>query len=167
MTRSKNFIIHTISVMALALLPLALFFFLLANPAYDASVNIPSHHFFIVSLISLLALALGVLTCYSAYRLNAPSVLLLSLSFLGIAGVFAIHGLTTPGMLHGLNPVIGISARLSVLIGAIFFALSTAPLSPSQRQWIQQNREKIILGMLGFLTLYGAVGIFAPDAFNL
>ena len=159
---------QALSVAVLAVVPLCLFFFLVFNPEYDLAITIPTEHFIIVSVTSGMALILGLMTSLAAYRLNAPSVLLLSLSFLGIAGIFSVHGLTTSGVIHeGFNPVTGISARLSILTGAIFFALSAAPLSAEQKQWIQEHRAQIIGGMFIFLVLYAVCGLLFTDTFTL
>ena len=85
-------------------------------------------------------------------------VVFLSLAFLGIAGIFAVHGLTTPGALvHGANPWIGFAARFSMLVGAIFFALSTVGWGTRFERAIIRRQRVITLTfsacLLGFVVL--------------
>ena len=83
-------------------------------------------HFLIVSLTSFIALLMAIFMIVAATQLKDARVVFLSLAFLGIAGIFSVHGLTTPGaIVTGPNPWIGFAARFAMLVGATFFALST------------------------------------------
>src|SRR4051794_26336222 len=85
--------------------PVALFALMSSQVLPDPSWVIPNFHFFVVSLTSLIALFLACLMVLAAGQLREARVVFLSLAFMAIAGIFAVHGLTTPGALfQGMNP---------------------------------------------------------------
>ena len=103
----------------------ALFFgLMIALPSYDVTFGSPSSHFSVVSGVSLCAVALAVLASIATMRIPDGRVLLLALSFISMAGIFAVHGLTTPGFLVDRNyhTVTGFSARLSLLLATLLLA---------------------------------------------
>ena len=107
-------------------LPLALFEVLRRSP-YDAMFVGPKFHFYVVSTVSLLAVAIGIAIGVAGNRLRNIKVSFLALSFISLAGLFTVHGLTTPGFLHGTSNMAGFSAQLSVLFASAWLALSTIP----------------------------------------
>ena len=75
--------------------------FVLMRPEWplDFEANSPEGHFYIVSVVSLMNVGLGLLASLVAARTQSVRMLLLAMSFVGMAGIFATHGLTTPGFL--------------------------------------------------------------------
>lgn len=107
--------------------PLLLLVLLRRGTLPDPAWVVPMFHFYVVSFTLLIAAVIAVFIALSASQLHDARVLFQALGFLGIAGILGTHGLTTPGALvPGPNIWVGISAPLSVLVGAIFFALSSA-----------------------------------------
>ena len=121
-----------VGAIALALVVLA---GLLAFPAANLLVVIPVPHFYIVSAVSLLAFLVAVMLSVSAAQLQHYKLLLLGIGFMAMAGLFSIHGLTTPGVLVplsggyiGAHSVIRVAGFLALVVPAVFFAAGYLPL---------------------------------------
>ncbi len=144
----------------IAVAPIVVFLLLQRRAIVDPTWTVPDFHFFVVSLISLIALFMAGLLVIAAGQLKDARVIFLSLAFLAIAGIFAVHGLTTPNALfEGTNPWVGFSARLSLLSGSIFFALSTLDHHRVIKRLIVQRQGMLTVGVLVGLSLYAAVAL--------
>jgi len=112
------------------LIPAALFLWLLGHPASDPRLAVPYDHFAIVSGVSLLAFGLALMLAVAAVQIAQYRVLFLALGFMAMGGIFAVHGITTPGILKTgvaakyAGGVVGISAYLSLFVPACLFAAS-------------------------------------------
>ncbi|MEX1157439.1 MAG: HD domain-containing phosphohydrolase [Thermomicrobiales bacterium] len=138
----------------MAVAPFVAFMLLREGVLSDSSFAAPTFHFFIVSLTSLVACFMAGLLVIAAGQLRDARVVFLSLAFLGIAGIFAVHGLTTPNQLfEGANPWVGFSARLSLLVGSVFFALSTLDRS--------RLLQRIVVRRQAFVTTCFLIGLAA------
>ncbi|HUG16818.1 MAG TPA: HD-GYP domain-containing protein [Thermomicrobiales bacterium] len=144
----------------LAVLPMSIFLLLDQQVARDPVWQIPNGHFLIVTLTALLTFFVAGLMVIAASQLRDARVVFLSLSFLAIAGIFAVHGMTTPGALvQGMNPWVGFSARLSLFAGAFFFMLSTLAGRPRFNAAVVRRQWLITTGFLLLLALYATVAI--------
>src|SRR6202011_2636531 len=65
------------------------------NPAHP----LPLPHFLVVSGVALVAFAIALALAVTAARAQHYKLLLLALGFMVMAGLFAVHGLSTPGVL--------------------------------------------------------------------
>ncbi len=116
--------------MGVALLPTALLAFLLGNPDRNVDLNIPLEHFVITTNVSIVAAVVGLLVARSALQLRRYSSVLIALGFLCMAGIFTVHGLSTPGVLQrgpregDAGLVAGVSGELALWSAAVFFAIS-------------------------------------------
>ena len=110
--------------------PLLAFLVLNANSEIDPQTIAPEQHFYIVSVSSLICFALAGTGVAAAIRTRDPRISLISIGFLAMAGVFAVHGLSTPGYLVDGRyfAVTGFSARSAVWLGALFLFLSALPM---------------------------------------
>src|SRR5947208_3810341 len=112
------------------LFPAGIFAWLAAHPASDPNLIVPGQHFLIVTAVSLLAFGLAVLLAIAAVQIAQYRVLFLCLGFMAMGGIFAVHGIDTPGILQRgdaakyAGAVVGISAYLSLFVPALFFAAS-------------------------------------------
>jgi hypothetical protein len=108
----------------------AVFIWLRQNPSSDPALVVPYQHFAIVTVVSLLAFGLALMLALAALQIAQYRVLFLALGFMAMGGVFAVHGISTPGILksgpeaHYAGAVVGISAYLSLFVPACFFAAS-------------------------------------------
>ena len=142
---------------------------LLALPAIDVQVVVPVQHFWVVSAVALLALLVAVMLAFSAAQLQHYKLLLLSVGFMAMAGLFAVHGLATPGVIApatgeyataNTHSVVGVAGFLSLVLPAIYFALAYLPLLA-----LYERRLPFWpAGALVLVTL-SAIGVFAVFAF--
>jgi len=143
----------------IAIFPTILLWSLLDNVVSDPVWAGPTFHVYIVSFACLLALIMAVLMRVAAGQLRDPRVLFLSLAFMGIAGIFMTHALTTPGEIVQNNPWVGFSSRLSLFVGAVLLVLATVRWTPRARDLIVA-RQSLITALFALLMLaYGATAI--------
>ena len=137
---------------------------LLLNPAWDRPFGTYSFHFYIVSAVTLAsAVAFGVVVGL-IQSMKETRLLFLGLAFMCIASVFAMHGLATPGHIHDeVYAELGVSAWLSVLSGAIFVALSVAPLPDGVDDFVKRNSLPIFGVTAMALGVYIGLGIESPN----
>ena len=84
----------------------------------------------------------------------------MGLAFLGGAGFYAIHGLTTPGFVqHGSYDTAALSEGLGLLWAAGLLALAALEPPERARIWISAHQPLLLLGVLGLLIGYGGMGI--------
>jgi HD-GYP domain-containing protein (c-di-GMP phosphodiesterase class II) len=144
-------------------LPLGLFFYLAQRPSLDRLIQVPTQHFYVVSATALLALALAVAVGVASVRSRQPRTLFMAAAFLTIAGVFATHGLTTPGVIvHGFHKSILVSARLSLVLGGVLFALSAVEPPASIGRWIGRHHGRLLGGLLVVLACYVGGSLARP-----
>ncbi|HET7035342.1 MAG TPA: HD domain-containing phosphohydrolase [Thermomicrobiaceae bacterium] len=144
---------------ALGALPLMLFALLRARLLPDPLWAGATFHFYVVSFTALVAIVLAVLMRLAAGQLRDPRVLLLSLAFLSIAGIFLTHALTTPGVLVGGNPWVGFSARFSLFAGGLLLAGAALSWQPRLRRVIAAHQTLLTALCAAVLLAYGAVAL--------
>lgn len=124
--------------------PIVLLGVLRAVPAWDPLIMAFDFHFYVVSLTAIAAaLACGVLIA-SAKTLRHTRLLFLGLGFFAIAGIFAVHGLATPGVfMEGYYGSVGVSAWLSAAAGAALIAVSVVGLPKGLDRLVGRNGQTI------------------------
>ena len=150
------------AVLALAV-PLAALAFLLARPEHDHALQTTVGHFYIVTFVSLLGFAISAGITVGSGRLREARAFFLNLGFLSISAIFLVHAVTTPGVLVGMNPTVGLAARLSLFAGSVAFALSTLRWRPTVNEWFAAHwrRALAVLG-LGWVA-FAMTSLRAPD----
>src|SRR5205085_4070577 len=83
--------------LVLSIAPSAVWVWLLARPDLNSQLVLPSEHFLVVTLISVLAVGVAFLVVRTALVMEQYQVLLIALGFMSMAGFFTIHALATPG----------------------------------------------------------------------
>lgn len=157
------------AAVGLALAPTVLFFWLLANPRRNLELLVPGEHFVIVTLVSLLSLVVALLVARAASQIEQYRVLFLALGFMSMAGLFAVHGIATPGVLFPASEggyggsIVGLSAFLSLFVASLFFAASYSRVAAPLKQSIPFRRGAIEIGLIVALAIYGALAIWAPS----
>lgn len=146
--------------------PAVTFLWLKTHPAADSVFAIPTGHFYVVSAVSVLSASLALITAIGAVRTKNARMVLLALSFTSMAGLFAVHGLATPGFLvdKQFTAVLGFSARMSVLLAAFFLALSAFDPPQSVARTIVRWRVAILLGALASLCVYAYAALRWPES---
>jgi len=93
----------------------------------DSEFELPSGHFYIVSLVSLLASIIAIAVGIAGRRIRNIKISFLSLSFLSLGLMFSIHGLSTPDFILGKTHLPGVAAQLSVILATFWIWLSSLP----------------------------------------
>jgi HD-GYP domain-containing protein (c-di-GMP phosphodiesterase class II) len=121
-------------------------------------IVVPYQHFYIVSAVSLLAAAVAGILALTAIQIGLYRVLLICLGFMSMGAIFAVHGLTTPGILvpnlfsKFAGSAVAASAYLSLAVPAVFFAAAYAPWMP----WLER---RLPFWPAGWLVLFVVVGL--------
>lgn len=155
---------NALAVLAL-LLPLS--FLPLAAAHGGGLIVVPYQHFYIVSAVSILAALIGGAIGVASVQIGLYRVLFLCLGFMSMGAFFAVHGLTTPGILvpnlfkQFVGSAVAISAYLSLAIPAGFFAASYAPgLSRLERRLPFWPAGWLVVFVVLGLGAYAAIAIF-------
>ncbi len=165
MTRSRSGQLRFTLAAAMLAAPMGILAWLLLNPAHDRLFMIPVEHFYVVSATSLAALCLALLVSIASLQTRKPRTLCVAVGFLAIAGIFSVHGLTTPGdqmLVKEFHNVIIVSARLSLLAGGICFLFSTVSLPQRIEAVIVRHYGLWLLGALLAVGAYIGVNLAHP-----
>ena len=112
-------------------------------------------HVLIAGGVSLLGVALALLTLNVAYRASDGRVFFVGMGFLSTASIFVVHAIATPNVLMvGRDIATSWSALLSLVLGGIFFALSGLHVSASLNQWLMRRARTWLLLYLVFWLTY-------------
>ena len=151
-------------LIAFAIVPIS--FVLLAMVGGGSLIVVPVQHFYIVSAVSLLAALVAGVLAVTTVQLGLYRVLFLCLGYMSMAAIFAVHGLTTPGILvpnlfaRFAGSAVAISAYLSLAAPGVFFAASYAPGVPRlERRLPFWPAGWLVLFVVAGLVAYGAIAI--------
>jgi HD-GYP domain-containing protein (c-di-GMP phosphodiesterase class II) len=154
----------TLMVAAFALVPAS--FVPLALAGGGPLIIVPYQHFYIVSAVSLLAALVAGALAVTTIQIGLYRVLFLCLGFMSMGAIFAVHGLTTPGILvpnlfaRFAGSAVAISAYLSLAVPGVFFALSYAPgMSRLERRLPFWPAGWLVLFVTAALVAYGAIAV--------
>jgi putative nucleotidyltransferase with HDIG domain len=153
---------HLISIFAAMIIPYALFEYLRGS-SMDLVFAIPRGHFYMVSLVALLSLVIAITVGIAGTRLRNIQVIILSLAFISLAGVFAIHGLSTPNFLIHATHVPSVAAPLSVILASIWLWFSSLPSDHSWIQFLSRYKKTIIPIWSVLLGLVGTILMSFPN----
>lgn len=135
-----------------SLVAFLLFWLLFTAPNSDPTFAAPQMHFWIVSATSLLAAALALMVGVAGARAQDARVVYLAAGFAGMAGLFALHGLSTPGVLIGFSVVTPMSSQLA-LIAFSAWMVAAAYLRPTgSRAGLLKTLLLWSLGVVAFDT---------------
>lgn len=156
---------HLVGPMVGILSPLFLYIGLKLYPGQDTHYHLHIEHFYVVSFVALLAAAVAIVVGISGSRLRNIQVIFLSMAFTSLAMVFALHGLSTPGVLLPVTPtpVPPIAAQLSVVLTAFWLWMSVLP---SDHRFVARlsRVQHLLVPMWSALLALFVVGAMArPD----
>jgi HD-GYP domain-containing protein (c-di-GMP phosphodiesterase class II) len=128
---------------------------------------VPDQHFYIVSAVSIVAALIAAALALATVQIGLYRVLFLCLGFMSLGAIFAVHGLTTPGILvpnlfkEYSGSAVAISAYLSLAIPAIFFAASYAPgMGRLERRLPFWPAGWLVLVVVVALAVYAGIAIY-------
>jgi class 3 adenylate cyclase len=153
--------------MVVALLPSAFLAWLLADPSRNQPWLVPIEHFVVTSNVSIVAAIVALLVARAALDVGSYRTLLLALGFASMGAIFAVHGLSTPGVLQrgdresAAALVVGVSGALSLAVAAVFFGLRYSPVS----EWLERHvPARVLIGItVVALIAYAAVALAQPE----
>ena len=153
--------------MAIALvIPLVVVAYLLASPSANRTLASPVEHLIVTTNVAILAFFASLLVARAALQLHQYRSLLVAMGFGSIGGIFAVHGLATPGVLlrTGVEDplaVTALSAQLSLLVPAVIFAVRYTALAAVLERLVP---ARALLGVvIGAVFGYGAIALGAPQ----
>jgi putative nucleotidyltransferase with HDIG domain len=133
----------------------------------DVLINIPIGHFYIVSLVSILASLISFAVGIAGRRIRNIKISFLSLSFVSLGLMFSIHGLSTPNFLHGFTHLPGISAQLSMLLATFWIWLSSLSSDHSIVQFISRFQRLLLPIWTVALIIFCIIGMFNPNIVDI
>ncbi len=152
-----------VAALGATLVPIAVFAWLVAHPAADLKIDVPREHFVIVTVVSLLAFALAALLAVAAVQIAQYRILFLCLGFMAMGGIFAVHGIETPGALMSggyAAAVKGVSAFLALFVPALFFAASSTPITAAFERRLPYSPAGWLIILVGTaLAIYAVLAI--------
>src|SRR5690606_10359368 len=157
-----------LSWIPLLVIPAVAFVALQVEPALDLRTRFqsPEGHFYVVSAVALVSVLLALVATIAALQSGNARVVWRALAFLGMSGVFAVHGLSTPGFIvdQRFFAASGFSSRLSLVLAAGFLAASSVDWPAAVSKTIIRGRA-VILGSAGALLAgYGVLVLVAPGS---
>ena len=154
--------VRPLALLVATLAPLLVLGWLLATPEINQVVISAPEHFVITTNVSVITLLVAVLTARAALQVRHYPTLLVAIGFMTMAGIFAVHGASTPGILQrgdresDASLVVGVSAQLALLVSSLFFAARYTPLAA----WLDRRvPPRVLLGVV--LSAIGAYAIVA------
>lgn len=125
-------------------LPLGGLVLLVAQPEIDVHWEHHQSHLWLVLAVALVSLALAALINREAVRRADARLFLVSMTFALPAAFFALHALTTPGvLLERSSTGFVISTPLGVMIGGVFALASSLHLSPDVAARVMRARNVV------------------------
>ncbi|HZK73087.1 MAG TPA: HD domain-containing phosphohydrolase, partial [Clostridia bacterium] len=128
---------------------------------------VPYQHFYIVSAVSIVAALVAAALALTTIQIGLYRVLFLCLGFMSLCAIFAVHGLTTPGVLvpnlfrEYSGSAVAISAYLSLAVPALFFAVSYMPgLARLERRLPFWPAGWLVVLVIGMLLGYAGIAIY-------
>ncbi|NHN32448.1 HD-GYP domain-containing protein [Paenibacillus agricola] len=140
-------------------LPLMVFFCLKANPLIDIKFAVPHGHFYIVSIVAMLAVIIAIAVGISGGRIRNIKVNFLALAFISLAETFSVHGLSTPNFLIHASQLPGVAAQASILLASFWLWMSSISSDHSLIVWLTKWRGwlvpvwTVVLGIVGLSAL--------------
>lgn len=146
------------------LVSILLFFALRLQPQWDPVLQGAWFHFQIVSFTSFVAFVLALLITCVTGSIGDVRTLFTTLGLAAIAGIFLIHGLSTPGvLLRSFNPAVQWSSPISLFMGALLFVCAGWPWTPAQRESIFARRRYIWVAAGVGYSAYVVIAFLSPS----
>jgi putative nucleotidyltransferase with HDIG domain len=145
-----------------------LFYFWLRSQLYlDVVVNAPNGHFYIVSLVAGLAALLSIGVGVAGIRLRNMNVTFLSLAYLSLAGIFIVHGLSTPGFMIHSSGLPGVAAQLSVLAAVMLIWISSFSTDHILMKFLSRWQRQLVPAWAGIVALFGLLTLIHPHLIEM
>ncbi len=138
------------------------FLYLQGSP-FDMSFSLPEGHFYVVSLVSLLASVIAFAVGVAGNRLRNTKITFLSLSFLSLAIIFSVHGLSTPHFLIHPSQLPSISSPLSLVFATAWLWMSSLRADHPWVQYFSNRRAALLPSWAVGLVAVGTLLMLKPE----
>ncbi|MFD1037844.1 HD-GYP domain-containing protein [Virgibacillus byunsanensis] len=149
------------------MVPFFLFILLKIKPSLDLKISIPIEHFYIVSIVAILSTIISLAVGVSGSKLRNINVTFLSLAFISLTEIFALHGLSTPGFILDSSHLPGVAAQLSILFAVFWLWLSSLPSDHPMVLYISRFQKLLVPVWTIFLVGLGALAMMFPHLANI
>jgi adenylate cyclase len=141
-------------------IPLAGLALLLVQPDLDVDWEHHPAHFWLVLGVSIVSVALGLLTSEAATRRSDARLFLVSLAFLASAGFLGLHALATPGvLLEAPNTGFVIATPVGLALASVFAALSALDLTAQTSAAILRHKRPLRWGLVFLIVAWGVASL--------
>jgi putative nucleotidyltransferase with HDIG domain len=145
------------------LIPYFIFEILHSGLVKDIFFILPRGHFYIVSLVSILASIISIAIGIAGRRIRNIKISFLSLSFLSIGLMFSVHGLSTPNFMIGMTHLPGIAAQLSMLLGTIWLWFSSLSSDNLLVDFFAKRQKFLLPAWTVALIAFGVITLLDPS----
>lgn len=144
------------------ILPLILFLCLRFGLLTDPYFMDPEGHFYMVSAIASLSTIIAIAVGIAGKRLRNIKVSFLALSFISLALMFLLHGLSTPHLLLHETDLTGVAAQLSMLLATIWLWLSSLPSDNKLVEFLSGWHKLLLPVWILLLSIVVIISMFFP-----
>ncbi|MWC27807.1 HD-GYP domain-containing protein [Paenibacillus sp. MMS18-CY102] len=126
------------------LLPLLVYAMLRSFDSLDRTVAAPTGHFYLVSIVSALAMAMAIIVGVAGVRLRNVKVTFAALAYISLAEVFLLHGLATPGFLMHASNLPTLAAQISIVLAVTWLWLSSLSSDQVVIRVLSQHNKRLV-----------------------
>jgi putative nucleotidyltransferase with HDIG domain len=122
----------------------------------------PEGHFYIVTAVAILATMIAIAIGIAGRRLRNIKVTFLALSFISLAQMFSVHGLSTPHFILDVTHLPAVSAQLSMVLATIWLMFSSLPSDSKIVVFFTKYSKFLLPTWIVLLALFGIVSMLNP-----
>ncbi|HYK73449.1 MAG TPA: HD-GYP domain-containing protein [Pseudoneobacillus sp.] len=148
-------------------LPFILFECLQQGLIPDPVFENPRGHFYIVSIVAILSIIIAIAVGVAGSRLRNIKITFLSLSYISLAQMFAVHGLSTPHFLIEETHLPGVAAQLSIILATFWLWLSSLPSDRKLVVFLSKYNRLLLLIWIGALSIFSIISMFIPHIVDM
>jgi putative nucleotidyltransferase with HDIG domain len=167
MEASAMSIYKFISLFIAIMVPLLIFIGLKLGMMTDPFFNMPKGHFYIVSAVAFLSLAIAVTIGIAGKRLRNIKVSFISLSYISLAQMFLIHGLSTPNFILHATHLPSIAAQLSMFLATFWLWLSSLPSDNKLVFFLSRHNNLLVPVWFFTLAIFCTIGMIFPEMVDI
>jgi putative nucleotidyltransferase with HDIG domain len=134
---------------------------------FDPELFKPNGHFYIVTIVAILATFIAIAIGIAGQRLRNIKVTFLALSFISLAQMFSVHGLSTPHFILGVTHLPAVAAQLSMILASIWLMFSSLPTDSKIVRFFTKHNKFLLLIWMGMLALFGVVSMIFPHMVDI
>ncbi|MFO7312075.1 MAG: HD-GYP domain-containing protein [Bacillota bacterium] len=150
-----------------SLVPLLAFEYLLWNPHLDHLLYAPIPHAYVAASASLVAALAATVAGVVAERQRNLQVMFLSMAFMSLGFIFALHGFSAPGLLWEAEALSGISGPLSLLLTAFWITLSMVSTGARGVRWISRWHSWLVPAWAGVMVAVVVASVLRPSIWDV